>query len=422
MAVEQLTGESAVDGMEARQSANFLVRIENIGPELPHHASGILDLPLGADTPGPLKSGAEYEVTFSAPPGAHLSFATMFVQSNDLFYAPDGDGIPLYRENGSPVTGDVTSQVFLWDAGTEVNERPGFGENQAPRQVSPDSGEVENGVIQRVQDGFRYPVLPDHIFVRLESIGDQAFRLRIENFAMDPSLLLSPAVWVVHEELAPIFTPGEPDRGEGLEALAEDGDPDPLGALLASRTGAATVLAPGVWALFEHGEPIFTEGESDRGNGLEALAEDGTPHPLADSLNQSTDVISTGVFDTPAGSAVPGPAGPGSAYEFRFQAQQGARLTFATMFVESNDFFYAPDGGGIELYDAEGPLSGDFSSQIYLWDAGTELDQPLGSGANQAPRQSGPNTGADENGVVQRVEDSVRYPLVGVRVTITLER
>ena len=47
-----------------------------------------------------------------------LSFATMYVQSNDLFLAPGDTGIALFIDE-QPISGDVTALVRLWDAGTE---------------------------------------------------------------------------------------------------------------------------------------------------------------------------------------------------------------------------------------------------------------------------------------------------------------
>jgi len=38
---------------------------------------------------------------------------------------------------GNPRTGDVTADVQLWDAGTEVNMEPGVGADQPPRQSAP---------------------------------------------------------------------------------------------------------------------------------------------------------------------------------------------------------------------------------------------------------------------------------------------
>lgn len=113
--------------------------------------------------PGGMKKAVEpgetAEFTIAAAPGDHLSIATMFTQSNDLFYAPGKMGIPLFR-NGQPISGDVTDLLMLWNAGTEVDQEPGVGAAQAPRQPSPDFGPAENGVvvpIRRGADRFNYP-------------------------------------------------------------------------------------------------------------------------------------------------------------------------------------------------------------------------------------------------------------------------
>ncbi|NIS80867.1 MAG: hypothetical protein GTO14_11805 [Anaerolineales bacterium] len=183
------------------------------------------------------------------------------------------------------------------------------------------------------------------------------------------------------------------------------------------------LLAPGTWVVFKEGEPIFKAGEADRDLGLEALAEDGNPAELSASLGEYMGIISTGVFDTPVGAEQPGVAGPGAAFEFIFHGSEGEKFTFATMFVESNDLFYAPEGQGVDLFTEEGePISGDLSSSIFLWDAGTEMNQQPGTGADQAPRQAGANTGKDEGGVVQLVEDMYTYPEGVIRVTITPEK
>ncbi len=55
------------------------------------------------------------------------------------------------------MSGDVTGQIQLWDAGTEVNQEPGVGPDQAPRQAGPDTGPDEGGVVQIVSDEFSYP-------------------------------------------------------------------------------------------------------------------------------------------------------------------------------------------------------------------------------------------------------------------------
>jgi hypothetical protein len=50
----------------------------------------------------------------------------MMGQSNDWFYGPSDSGIELFK-NGKPISGDITSQIILWNAGTEVNQEPGIG-------------------------------------------------------------------------------------------------------------------------------------------------------------------------------------------------------------------------------------------------------------------------------------------------------
>ena len=71
------------------------------------------------------------------------------------------------------------------------------------------------------------------------------------------------------------------------------------------------------------------------------------------------------------------------------------------MFVQSNDWVFATPEDGLSYDD----LSGDITDLLVLIDAATEADQPVGEGADQAPRQAGPNTGADdENSDVRIVE------------------
>ena len=105
---------------------------------------------------GPLTPGQAYEFEITARPGEQLSLAWMFGQSNDLFYSNDRP-IALFAADGQPASGAVTTQLSLWDAGTEVNEEPGLGPNQGPRQAAPDAGVAEHQGIAHVHDKFRYP-------------------------------------------------------------------------------------------------------------------------------------------------------------------------------------------------------------------------------------------------------------------------
>jgi hypothetical protein len=183
-----------------------------------------------------------------------------------------------------------------------------------------------------------------------------------------------------------------------------------------------TILAPGAFEVNDHPVSFFDIGEVDRGVGLESLAEDGDPSLLVDSVNEMMGEAMMGfsisAFNTPIGADTPGPVLPGGAYEFTFDAHAGQYLTFATMFVQSNDWFFAPDAEGITLFDTDGnPLIGDITDLVYLWNAGTEVDQVVGEGSDQAPRQEGPNTGEAENGLVTRVDSFSDYE---IKVTISI--
>ena len=59
--------------------------------------------------------------------------------------------------------------------------------------------------------------------------------------------------------------------------------------------------------------------------------------------------LKSGVFAIPVGDSEPGPALPGKAYEVEFTAGPVSRLSFVSMFGQSNDLFYAPGPEGIAL-------------------------------------------------------------------------
>ncbi len=422
------------------EGASFTVTIENISGIGLFENTGVAAVPVGDDSAGPALPGGAYEFVIQAEAGDTLTFATMLAQSNDLFFAPDEAGIALFDGDGKAISGDVTEHVALWDAGTEVNQPIGQGDEQAPRQAGPNTGADEMGVVQLVSDlddGLAYPAASDIIAVSLHAGEMGQFTVRIENVSGNSmfATLITPVVWLVEARdmmmdegmmrSGALFTSGRPDFGYGLEALAEDGDPATLTEVMGGGD-FATPLAPVVWALHEDMMGVgvfFTTGEADRGDGLEALAEDGDPAALADSLGD----IRHGAQAVPDGADGPGPAFPGGSYSFSFEASAGDRLSFATMFVQSNDLFFGPDENGIALFDEMGhPIQGRITRHIDLWDAGTEVNQEPGVGADQAPRQAGPNTGADEMGLVQLVADSgdgYTYSPVAalVRVTISVD-
>ena len=179
-------------------------------------------------------------------------------------------------------------------------------------------------------------------------------------------------------------------------------------AFTASNGGKwSLAFSPGL-AVVRPGGAIFSAGKKDRSQGLEAQSEDGDPSMLAKSLQSVKGIKSIVVFTTLIGAAGPGPITPGTAYEFTFSAVAGDRLSLTTMMGQSNDWSCAPAESGIDLFENGRGISGDITSQMVLWDAGTEVDQEPGIGSEQGPRQKAPNTGVAENGVVRNAKD-VKY-------------
>lgn len=355
----------------------FEVTVESLAPNYPYFASGVFETPVGASEPGLLLPGASYSVSFHAAPGMRLSFACMFTPSNDLFFAPTGGGIALFDASGQPRSGDLSAEVELWDAGTEIDEDLGLGSAQEPSQTAPNTGDADpNPVVRLASESYAdLPPISSLIAVSLSAEPGNAFTLTITNLSDDQTLMKS------------------------------DG------------TTSAVPIAPGVFVI--HGVPnaLFTQGEALPGLGLEALAEDGDPSALLASLGSDAN---SGTFGGMYGQDLI-PLTPGGAFMFEFEAKPGERLTFASMFAQSNDLFLALEPGGVAVFDADGtPLSLQLGAEIQLWDLGTEINEYPGAGPNQAPRQSGHDTGPDEGGVVRLVDDGYAYPAASELVRVTI--
>ena len=110
---------------------------------------------VGSFTPIPPGTKSTFEL--EAEYGDFFNFATMFVQSNDLFYSFPDDGLHLFEPDGKPRSGDFSHSVFLWDVGQEINQEPYVGSFQPGRQSQPGEGQPENSVVRLVNDGFTYP-------------------------------------------------------------------------------------------------------------------------------------------------------------------------------------------------------------------------------------------------------------------------
>jgi hypothetical protein len=191
---------------------------------------------------------------------------------------------------------------------------------------------------------------------------------------------------------------------------------------LSNGGSAPFVSAPVLWVIGTgSANPIFAGGKPDAGEGLELLAETGNPSQLAKSLTGKSGIVAVGADAQPVGGSTEGPIPPGQAYEFEISAQPGQVLSTAWMFGQSNDLFYSNDRP-IALFDGSGkPVSGEMTTQLSLWDAGTEVNEEPGLGPNQGPRQKTPDAGVVEHQGIRHVRDKFTYPRTAdvLRLTIT---
>jgi 6-phosphogluconolactonase (cycloisomerase 2 family) len=326
-------------------------------------SSGVFNTPVGAAGPGPIQDGQAYEFTFNAAPGEVLSLASMYIQSNDVFFGPFPEGVELFDDEGNPLPArDITTDLPFWDAGSEVNEAPGMGPNQAPRQSGPDTG-PEEGVVSLFSNTTRaLPLASGIVDVTVMESGG-TYTMTVENISDNAGAIktpISPVFYATHDDTWSLFENGQPVLGNGLEALAEDGDATTLGALPVNSGGRGEV-------------------------GVQADHTSGT-----------------------------GPANTGDSYQFSVTPTATyPYLTIATMVVESNDVFLAFEPMGVPLLNELGQprsaeaVNADIDRELDVWDAGTEANEVPGAGTNQPVRQAGADTGpADPDDTVRIYSDA----------------
>lgn len=191
--------------------------------------------------------------------------------------------------------------------------------------------------------------------------------------------------------------------------------------LATDRANGMIPLSPGAYAVYTGDNPMFTVGGTATA-GMELIAEDGVVETTLNDLEGTERVSESGSFMGPDG-----PILSGESATFKVIAFDGDRLQFATMFVQSNDWFYAFEGNGLDLFNNGTAISGDVTASVRLYDGGTEEDTAPGTGEYQKPAQAmdeinvGP---ADDNTMIRLAsEDGFQIPAKEsvIRVTITPE-
>ncbi|MGN6417000.1 MAG: spondin domain-containing protein [Pseudobacter sp.] len=369
------------DSMMVQQST---ITIENVLNSRPLVESGTFK---GAGMPPVIFPGQSVSFSFYAAKKQRLTFATMYGWSNDLFFAPANPGIALYQEDGTPVTGDVSDNIRLWDNGTRVNQAPGAAVmHPGTAEATPRNIKEVNGMDDY---GNNYLQASKLMKLSLSYDGNSKFTVTIMNNSGGTAneTPFSPGVWAISyiagDNLLfpePLFTAGKPSAN-GLTNIAEAGDNTVLSNFLSMNTGIFTPLSPVLVVVYNGKDnPLFREGEKDRGEGLKELAQKGNADVLAAMLKTKAGVKEVYVLKEPTSTVllpmINGMAG--GKVSRQLSVMKGDRIAIATMYGFSNDWFFATSGNGLDA-----TAKGDLSSSIGLYDNGTAVDQYPGAGITQ---------------------------------------
>lgn len=304
--------------------------------------------------------GQSINFTFHAGKGQTLMFATMYGASKDWFFAPENPGIKLYNDDGTPITGDVSSQIKLWDNGTKV----GMTDEKEDADITMVPG-VDASKLMKLELSY--------------TASSSEFKLIVTNTSGGSmnETPFSPGVWAVSNIFngkllndMPFYTAGAKSNPE-ITAIAQMGDNSLLSKNISDHTGIITAISP-VMVVIYTGDvnPIYETGKKDAGMGLTQLAQTGDASMLKAALEKMPNVKEVYI----AGSA---PVAPGEKVEVQFKATENEHIAYATMFGYSNDWFYANDTS------IPASFKGDITGNTALFDDGTAVDQYPGAGNAQ---------------------------------------
>lgn len=386
---------------------NAVITFENIGAQKDFVQSGTFNT---TGQSSPVMPGQSVTFTFNAGKGQALMFATMYGYSNDIFFAPENPGINLFDANGQAITGNVSSQIRLWDNGTRVNQVPGPDVNHPgtaeARNVTEIDGEDAQGNV--------FPAASELMEVNLAyTAANSEFTVTIRNISNGKvnETPFSPGIWAVSQIVdgdlvneEPFFSGGERTT-DALTALAETGNPNSLYEWAESRTGIMTGLSPALVVVYSGDtNPLFQVGQRDGGVGLKELAQTGDPERLREHLKLQRHVREVYIVGN-------GPIAPGEKMETTYMAYEGDNIAFVTMFGASNDWFYSNN----ERIPSR--TKGDITNRVSLYDLGTAVNQYPGAG--NAQHMFGGTPGVEDR-VISVVGNTYPVPPVSEMIKVTL--
>ncbi|KXH83234.1 spondin domain-containing protein [Chryseobacterium kwangjuense] len=379
------------DMMMENNSVQKTITFENVVTAKDFVESGSFQ---GTGTPVILP-GQSVSFTFSAGKAQSLMFATMYGASKDWFFASKQPGIKLFDDNGNAITGDVSSQVMLWDNGTKNDT----------------SGQAETNPIAPVPNVDASQLMKLNLTYNAMS---SEFTLTISNNSGGTAneTPFSPGVWAVSNyngsqllNSTPFFTANALSNPE-ITDIAQMGNINKMVTKLNMNTGIMTGLSPALVVVYSGDKnPVYELGQVDMEKGLKEIAQFGNVSKLQNSLKTLTNV--KGVYV--AGSA---PVAPGSKVSTQFTTVPGDKIAYVTMFGFSNDWFYANE----QSIDAN--TKGDLTSKTSLFDSGTGVDQYPGAGNRQALFGGTPQA---ESKPISKVGNTFPVPAVQNVIKVTID-
>lgn len=339
--------------------------------------------------------GQNISFTFHAGKGQALMFATMYGASKDWFFAPENPGLKLFNEDGTAITGDVSSHIKLWDNGTKA----GMTDDKEDADIMMVPG-VDASKLMKLELSY--------------TVSSSEFKLTITNMSGGSmnETPFSPGVWSVSNVFGgallnamPFYEAGKKTNAE-ITAIAQMGDNEPLNKKISANTGIITGISPAVVVVYTGDtNPIFELGKKDAGMGLKNLAQMGDGTVLKASLEKMPNVKKVYV----AGNA---PIVPGEKAEVQIEVNENEHIAYATMFGYSNDWFYANDA----VIPAD--FKGDITARTALFDDGTAVSQYPGAGNAQ-----GLFTGMlqAEDLSIMKVDDMFPVPAINKVLKVTIK-
>ena len=384
------------DGKDMSQPVSSVISFENVLEPKEFVESGAFVGMGGAGVDAPVVlPGSSISFKFHAGKGQALMFATMYGKSKDWFFAPENPGLKLYNDNGTAITGDVSSQIKLWDNGTKDNM----------------TGDAESANIMEV-GGVSAPQLMQLDLDYMASSSE--FTLTITNTSGGTAneTPFSPGVWAVSNVFGgkllnemPFYTKGAMSNAE-ITAIAESGNNSLLSAKVSANTGIITGVSPAVVVIYTGDvNPIFEAGKKDAGIGLSNLAQMGDGSILKASLEKMSNVKKVYI----AGNA---PVAPGEKAEVMFESVEGDHIAYAAMFGYSNDWFYANDA------TIPASIKGDVTLKTALFDDGTAVSQYPGAGNTQGLFTGKPEK--EEKNIV-KVDEMFPVPAINMVLKVIIK-